>query len=113
MTGTYGLLRVLCLSAVCVAANSAFASTNEQFASQVRAHRHAMAHSEAAVGEAAVLCTGLAPGRAMDTPVCVAWRLHLRALSDKERTEACDAPESTAITHIRRCFLGGLAGSAA
>ena len=108
-----GLLRVLCSLTVCAAANSALASTNDQFASQVRAHRHTMAHSESAVGEAALLCTSLPTSRAMDEPRCVAWRLHLRALSDKERTETCDRPELSPITHIGRCFLGGLADSAA
>ena len=112
-TTSSGLPRVLCLLAVSAAANSAFANTNDQFASQVRAHRNTMAQNESAVGEAAVLCSSLPPSRAMDEPKCVAWRLHLRALSDKQRTEACDSPEWTTIVHIRRCFLGGLAGSAA
>ena len=108
-----GLLRALSLSALCAVANSAFATTNDAFASQVRVHRNAMAHSESAVTEAALLCTNLPPSRTMDEPRCVAWRLHLRALSDKERTETCDTAELPAISHIRRCFLGGLAGSAA
>src|SRR5262245_61271256 len=114
MTATSsGLLRVLCVLAVGAATDAALASTNDQFASQVRAHRNTMVHSESAVGEAALLCTNLPPSRAMDEPRCVAWRLHLRALSDKERTEICDGPALSTITHIRRCFLGGLAGSAA
>lgn len=108
-----GLLRVLYASALCMAANSAFANTNEQFAAQVRAHRSAMAHNESAVGEAAQLCAPLPPSRAMDEPKCVAWRLHIRALSDKRRTETCDTSELPAISHIRRCFLAGLTDSAA
>jgi hypothetical protein len=108
-----GLLRVLIASAFCMAASSAFANTNEQFSAQVRAHRSAMTHDESAVGQAARHCTALAPNRAMDEPQCVAWRLHMRALSDKERTETCDTSELSAITLIRRCFLGSLTGSAA
>jgi hypothetical protein len=114
MTATSsGLLRVVCLLAVCAAADSASANTNDAFASQVRAHRNAMVHSESAVGEAALLCTNLPSSRAMNEPRCVAWRLHLRALSDRERNEACDTTELPAISHIGRCFLGGLADSAA
>jgi hypothetical protein len=96
-----------------MAASSAVANTNQQFAAQVRAHRSAMAHSQSAVGEAAQLCTALPPSRAMDEPKCVAWRLHVRALSDKDRTEVCDTSELSGISHFRRCFLGGLTGSAA
>ena len=106
-------MRILCASAFCMAATSAFANTNQQFAAQVRAHRSEMAHNESAVAEAAVLCTDLPPSRAMEEPRCVAWRLHVRALSDKARTETCGAGEASAITHITRCLLGGLAGSAA
>jgi hypothetical protein len=108
-----GLLRVLYALALCMAAHSTFANTNHEFASQVRAHRNAMMHNEAAVGSAAQLCAALAPSRAMDEPRCVAWRLHMRALSDKERTNACDTGEMSAVSSIRRCFLGGLSGSAA
>jgi len=95
-----------------MAAGAAFASTNPQFAAQVRAHRSEMAHNPSAVGEAARLCATLPPSRALDEPRCVAWRLHVRALSDKERTENCDSDERSAIGHIARCVLGGLAGSA-
>jgi hypothetical protein len=108
-----GLLRVLCASAFCLAATSAFANTNQEFAAQLRAHRSEMAHNESAVAEAARLCTGLPPSRAIEEPKCVAWSLHLRALSEKKRTETCAAGDSSAITHITRCLLGGLAGSAA
>jgi len=108
-----GLLRVLYASAFCMAAGSAIANTNPQFAAQVRAHRSAMAHDESAVGQAAQLCASPPPSRAIDEPRCVAWRLHMRALSDKERTESCDTSELSAIGHIKRCLLGGLTGSAA
>ena len=108
-----GLLRVLYASALCMAASSALANTSQQFAAQVRAHLSAMAHNESAVGDAAQLCVVLPPSRAMDEPKCVAWHLHLRALSDKERTQSCDASELSAVSHIRRCFLGALAGTAA
>jgi hypothetical protein len=108
-----GLLRVLVALALCTAAGSTLANTNPEFAIQLRAHRIAMMHSEAAVVEAAVHCTALPPSRAMDEPRCVAWRLHLRALADRQREETCDSAEMSAISSIRRCFLGGLAGSAA
>ncbi len=108
-----GLLRALYASALCMAANSAFASTNQQFSDQVRVHRSAMAQSESAVGVATRLCGALSPSRAMDEPKCVAWRLHMRALSDRKRAETCDTSELSAITHIRRCLLGGLPDSAA
>jgi hypothetical protein len=108
-----GLLRVLYALALCMAANSTFANTSQDFAVQVRGHRNAMMHNEVAVGDAARLCTTLPASRAMDDPRCVAWRLHIRALSDKERTETCDIGETSAIRSIRRCFLDGLAGSAA
>ena len=108
-----GLRRALYASALCMAANSALASTHQQFSDQVRVHRSAMAQSESAVGEAAQLCIALSPSRAMDEPRCVALRLHLRALSDRKRAQACDTSELSAITHITRCFLGGLPDSAA
>jgi len=107
------VLRVLMVLALGMAAQSAFASTNEQFAAQVRAHRAAMAHDQSAVKDAAALCAGLPPARAMDEPKCVAWHLHVRGLSDKERSDTCDTHGLPAISHIRRCLLDGLAGSAA
>src|SRR5262245_54463200 len=106
-------LRTLCATALCMAAHAAWANTNEQFAAQVRAHRQTMAQNPSAVGEAALQCTQLAPHRAMDEPRCVAWRLHVRALSEKQRAETCDTAELSAINHLRRCLLGGLPGSAA
>jgi hypothetical protein len=108
-----GLPRVLYASVICMASNAALANTNQEFAAQVRAHRGAMAHNASAVGEAARLCAGLPAGRAMDEPKCVAWRLHMRALSEKERAETCDTGELSALGHIRRCLLGGLTDTAA
>ena len=96
-----------------MAVTSAFANTNQQFADQVQSFRHEMAHNDSAVVEAALLCANLAATRAMDEPKCVAWRLHVRALSDKARTETCGGGGLSAIGHIQRCVLGGLAGSAA
>ena len=106
-------LRVLVAAACWAAGHSAVASTNEQFAAQVRAHRIAMAQDPSAVRDAAAWCAGLPPGRAMDDPRCVAWHLHVRAQSDQERSDACETGGLPAISHIRRCLLDGLAGSAA
>jgi hypothetical protein len=104
------LSRFLFASALCVAGGAAFASTNEQFASQVQAHRSAMARSESVVTDTARFCSGLPTARAMDEAKCVAWRLHVR---DKERTNACENTELLDMSQLRRCLLGGLAGSAA
>lgn len=106
------LLRVVPAAVLCMAATSAFANANPQFAAQVRAHRADMARNESVVAQAALLCTSLPPDREMQEPKCVAFRLHMRALSAKDRQESCETADSS-IPHIARCLLGGLAGSAA
>lgn len=106
------VLRVVSAAVLCVAATSAFANASPEFATQVRAHRADMARSELVVAQAARLCSALSSDREMQEPRCVALRLHMRALATKDRHESCEMGDSS-ITHIARCLLGGLAGSAA
>jgi len=106
------LLRVLQAAVLSMAATSAFANSSQDFGAQVRTHRAEMARNTSAVTEAAVLCTNLPLGHEMREPKCVALRLHMRALAAKDRHESCDIGDTT-ITHIARCVLGGLPGSAA
>lgn len=104
-------LRVLLAAVLCMAASSAFANANQEFAAELRAHRADMARSESAVAQAAELCAALPSNREMDEPRCVALLLHLRALAARDRHDLCSTSDS--ITRMARCLLGGLAGSAA
>ena len=105
-------LRVLLAAVLCMAAASAFANANQEFAAEVRAQRAEMARNESVVAQAALLCADLPSSREMEEPRCVAFRLHMRALAARDRHDLCGTGNST-IGRMARCLLGGLAGSAA
>jgi hypothetical protein len=105
-------VRVILAVVLCMAAVSAFANANQEFAAEVRAHRAEMAHNESVVAQAAQLCASLPANREMEEPRCVAVRLHLRALAARDRHDLCETGSYT-IGRMARCLLGGLAGSAA